>query len=566
MPDESLWATRNIAEYSYCPRLFYFMEVEGVFLPSVDTEQGLAVHRRVDRPGAAVDEGEDRPRKVRSLALTSARLQLTATLDLAAMNGRVAVPIEYRKGRPRRVSLVPPPADPDDAEQPLLSAVEPWPTDRVQVGLQAVLLEEAGYEVREAVLYYAAERRRVALPVDETLKVEALAVLEAAKVAAKGPRPPPLVNDPRCVGCSLQPLCLPDEVQAISQANEDDFSPRRIWPPRDDGIHLVTQSDGYKVGIRGLTVRVSGKEGRAVKEIPIASIETLSLLGGVQVSTQALHALADRGVPVAFLSAAGRLVAIVDPLDSVSALVRRAQALRFEDAAACLKIAQALTTAKITNQRTMLLRNHPELPDGVAAEMGSLARRVQDAASLDSVRGIEGQAAAIYFRHFGSLFRTGVGQEFRERGRQRRPPPDPVNACLSMAYSMLTHECTAALRLARLEPALGAFHVSRPGRPALSLDLMEPFRPLIADSVAVSAFNRGELTEGHFFRSASGCSLTSHGRKAFFSAYGRRMDTDVTHPVFGYRLSYRRMLTLHARLLAAWVVGDVDSLSFLTTR
>ena len=116
---------------------------------------------------------------------------------------------------------------------------------------------------------------------------------------------------------------------------------------------------------------------------------------------------------------------------------------------------------------------------------------------------------------------------------------------------MLTHECVAALRLARLEPSIGGFHVSKPGRPALALDLMEPFRPLIADSVAITCFNRGELDRGHFLRTASGCSLTSAGRRHFFNALGRRMDTEVTHPVFKYRLSYRRMIVLHARMIAA---------------
>ena len=124
----------------------------------------------------------------------------------------------------------------------------------------------------------------------------------------------------------------------------------------------------------------------------------------------------------------------------------------------------------------------------------------------------------------------------------------------------------AALRQARLEPSIGAFHVSRPGRPALALDLMEPFRPLVADSVAIAAFNRCELGEGHFMRTSAGCTLTDSGRRAFFNAWGRRMETEVTHPVFGYKLSYRRMLVLHARMIAAWLLGEVPSLAFLTTR
>jgi CRISPR-associated protein Cas1 len=164
------------------------------------------------------------------------------------------------------------------------------------------------------------------------------------------------------------------------------------------------------------------------------------------------------------------------------------------------------------------------------------------------------------------MFKTPLANEFDANGRQRRPPPDPINSVLSFAYTMLTHECVSALRLARLEPTIGAFHTSRPGRPALALDLMEPFRPLIADSIAVSSFNRGELTEGHFLRTAAGCAMTDSGRRAFFGALGRRMDTEVTHPVFGYKLSYRRMLMLHARMIAAWLLGEVPTLAFLTTR
>lgn len=166
------------------------------------------------------------------------------------------------------------------------------------------------------------------------------------------------------------------------------------------------------------------------------------------------------------------------------------------------------------------------------------------------------------------LLHDGRGHLRAERGYggRRRPPPDPINAVLSFGYSMLVHECTAACRVASLEPTLGALHATRPGRPALALDLMEPFQPLIADSVAVSAFNRGELTEGHFLDTAAGCALTDSGRKGFCSAYGRRMDTEVRHPAFDYRLSYRRMIMLHARLVAAWLLGEIPALAFLTTR
>lgn len=596
--DELLWPARGVAEHAYCPRLFYYMTVEGIFAPSADTEQGVGVHRRVDRPSARTTEppakhrGDNReltkkleeteadpqrPRSVRSLALTSQRLCLTATLDLAEIEGTRAVPVEYRKGRPKRPDQVVEPTD-EMMEQPrLLPGPEPWPTDRVQVGLQVLLLEEAGYIVPEAFIYYAAERQRLRIEIDEALRREALAELDAARSAANGPRPPPLVNDPRCPRCSLQPICLPDEVNhqrltslTVAGAPTDEkLTPRKLWPPRDDGIHVVLQREGIRVGVRGQSVRVTDKDGELVRDFPLANLESLAVLGGVQISTQALSVFADQEVPVAFLSSAGRLVAIMDPLGPTSAAVRAAQVRVLDQPERTLDLARAVTVAKIANQRTLLMRNHADLPGRVAADLQESVAAAERAATIDELRGHEGNAAAIYFKHFAGMFKEGVREiaaRFDANGRQRRPPPDPINAVLSFGYSMLTNECTAACRLASLEPTLGALHCTRPGRPAMALDLLEPFRPLIADSVAVSAFNRGELAEGHFLDTASGCALTDAGRKAFFSVYGRRMDTEVAHPVFEYRLSYRRMLMLHARLVAAWLLGEVPTLAFLTTR
>lgn len=569
--DEYFWPARNVAEYAYCPRLFYLMEVEGVFLPNTDTEQGNAIHRRIKRPSAATKKEEefdpDRPKTVRSLTLTSKALGLTATLDLAELEGKSAVPVEYRKGRPKRTSVSPPPEDPNEADEPPLSVAEPWPTDRIQIGLQALLLEEAGYEVRECVLYYATEKYRLKIPFDDALKDAAIRTLNSAKECAQGPRPMPLINDARCVRCSLQPVCLPDEVNlGRSETPAEELTPRKIWPPRDDGIQVVVQTNGAKIGVKGMTMDVKDTEGTSIREVPLANIESLSILGSAQISTQALHTFADRGIPIAYLSAAGRLVAMVDPLDSVSAEVRRAQVRKFDNLKTCLELSRILIFSKIMNQRTLLMRNNQNLPKAAAADLAEEAKRAASADSLSTVRGHEGQAAAIYFQHFSGMFKGPLAAEFNAHGRQRRPPPDPINACISMAYSMLTHECTAALRLARLEPSIGAYHVSRPGRPALSLDLMEPFRPLIADSVAVSAFNRGELGDGHFLRTVAGCVLTDAGRRTFFNAYSRRMDTEITHPVFEYRLSYRRMLVLHARMIAAWLLGEISTLAFLTTR
>jgi len=510
------------------------MEVEGLYLPNADTEQGKLVHRRVHHPSMAPKEGDSESGGVvRSLTLTSRKLGLTATMDLAEISGNTAVPIEYRKGRPKKVAMAP--ENPDEPQNPdtiPLHSYEAWPTDRVQLAFHTILLKEVGYDVKKAVLYYASEKCRLEIEVDEDFISEALATLEAAKVCAEGSRPMPLLNDARCPRCSLEPICLPDEVNHQRGLKEvGNMEPRKIWPPRDDGIHVVAQTNGTRIGIRGKTMRITDKDGMIRKEVPLLTEESLSMLGSVQISTQTLHALADKCIPVAYLSSVGRMIAMIDPLDSVSADIRRAQIRKLDDFETCLKLSRVLVAAKIMNQRTLIMRNHKSLCGSALAGMKANAKKVLESESIDSIRGYEGQAAAVYFRHFGGMFDGKSALEFNANGRQRRPPPDPINAYLSLAYSMLTHECVAALRLARLEPSIGAYHVSRPGRPALALDLMEPFRPLIADSVAISAFNRGELAEGHFIRSTAGCALTDSGRRAFFKAYARRMDTQITHPV-----------------------------------
>jgi len=545
------WSARNVAEYAYCPRLFYYLQVEGLFCHNSDTETGKSIHQRVDHPTLG-DQSEwgDGHQVVRSLVLSSARLGLTATLDLADIQGHRAIPIEYRKGHPHHDGDI----------------IAPWPTDRVQVGLQRLLLEEAGYEVSEAFIYYAAEKRRIRLPYDERLKQEAMAILEQAKQCVRGPRPAPLIKDEKCKRCSLQPICLPDEIHYIQAGKSKNDLPRSIWPMRDDGLHVVSQTEGTKMGVSGGALHIKGRDGSIIKKIPLADVESVTVLGDVQLSTQAMHALAERGIPIGLFSLGGRCLAMIDPLDSVSAMVRREQVRCFDQPDRLVALAQDVTVAKIKNQRTFLMRNHPDLPLGVADEMNRMADGAKRATTLDAIRGHEGQAAAVYFKHFSGLLHRPFNEQFAAHGRKRRPCPDPVNAGLSLGYAMLSNECVGALRMARLEPSIGAFHTSRPGRPALALDLMEPFRPLIVDSLMVTLINRGELKASHFQSTASGVYLTESGRKVFFQGWGHRLSTEITHPVFGYRLSYRRMIQLHAKMVAAWVTGDIDQLSFLTTR
>lgn len=177
--------------------------------------------------------------------------------------------------------------------------------------------------------------------------------------------------------------------------------------------------------------------------------------------------------------------------------------------------------------------------------------------------GLEGAASRIYFLHFAGMIKCGddesIGPAFDFQSRNKRPPKDPVNALLSFLYAVLTKEMTVTLLSVGFDPYLGFYHRPRYGRPALALDLMEEFRPIIVDSVVVSAINNGEIKPIHFIRRGPATALIARGRKKILGAFERRMDTTVTHPLFGYKVSYRRILEVQARLLGRHLLREVPS-------
>lgn len=182
--------------------------------------------------------------------------------------------------------------------------------------------------------------------------------------------------------------------------------------------------------------------------------------------------------------------------------------------------------------------------------------------------GIEGAAANRYFQNFAALLKTDEepSMQFDFMGRNRRPPRDPINALLSFAYSMLTREWMITLSAVGLDPYRGFYHQPRFARPALALDMMEAFRPLIADSAVLMAVNNGELRPTDFVRAAGSCNLTESGRRRFIAAFERRMSQEVTHPIFKYRLSYRRLLEVQARLLIRFLTGEIQEYPNFITR
>ncbi|WP_206663624.1 CRISPR-associated endonuclease Cas4g/Cas1g [Prescottella subtropica] len=542
-----LLPARMLNEFVYCPRLFYLEWVDSRWADSEDTVQGDWTHRKVDRKAGVLPSPDDVEflGRATSVRLESSRLGLVAVVDRIEGRGGTVVPVDVKKGRPGKDG-------------------RPWPADRIQVLAQSALLRDNGYLVDEAVLYYAETHQRVSVDVDDEALDEVRQVLDEARRVAAEPRPPlPLVGSRKCPKCSLVGLCLPDETNALL-ARED--GPARTILPRDPDTRPVYVTEaGAAVGIRGGRLRVT-KDDRVLVETRLIDVSQLCVYGNVQVSSQALAELWSAGAPVLWFSYGGWLRGWAQGEMSKYVELRRRQLI--VHAQGGFDVAKQLIVGKIKNSRTLLRRNARGDVAAEVAQLGALVKGAEQAESAASLLGIEGTAARIYFSRFSSMLSTSeaMAATFDENGRRRRPAPDPVNALLGFTYALLVKDIVATCLAVGLDPYLGVYHRPRYGRPALALDLMEEFRPLIADSVVINVLNNGEISESDFTRKGDAAWLTPNGRKSVLRAYERRMDTVVTHPVFKYKISYRRVLDVQARILAGVMIGEIDQYVPMTTR
>jgi CRISPR-associated protein Cas1 len=226
-----------------------------------------------------------------------------------------------------------------------------------------------------------------------------------------------------------------------------------------------------------------------------------------------------------------------------------------KDPARSLILARSMVSGKIKNCRTLLRRNCPEFPEEVLESLARLSMEAEKATGIDSLLGIEGAAAEIYFSNLGKMLKGC--RDFFFQNRNKRPPKDPVNAVLSYLYGILAKELFVTVLAVGFDPYLGFYHQPRYGRPALALDMMEEFRPVIADSVTINLFNNKELAKRDFIRTGLGVSMTPEAKRKVVAGYERRIETEITHPLFSYMVSYRRVLEMQARLLSRVLLGEL---------
>jgi CRISPR-associated protein Cas1 len=541
VPD--LVPARMVNEFCYCPRLFYLEWAQGLFEHNADTVEGAFRHRAVDRQEGRMPLPSEIAdlRRATSVTVGSVRLGAIAVIDLIAADNGSVIPVDTKKGAP------PPQAD-------------GWEPDMIQLCLQGLLLRDNGYSCEQGILYYATTRERRTIIFDEQLVTTTLHTLEQLRVVAAQPNPPPpLVDSPKCPRCSLVGICLPDETNLLSERSAQ--PPRRLVPRDDSARPLYVTEQGAYVGLHEGRIEIT-RHRELIGATRLIDVSQVNLTGNVQISTQLLRECFRREIPVAWFSYGGWFSGIAEGLPNKHVELRRRQVGIAHQAG--VPLAAAFIEGKIRNSRTLLRRNTRARHEVTLDSLKRLAEQAARAATIESLLGIEGAAARLYFRDFPTMLRKDFGFDFT--GRNRRPPKDPVNCLLSFLYGLLVKDLTAVVYTVGFDPYIGFLHRPRFGRPALALDLAEEFRPLVADSVAINVLNNRELDENDFIIRAAGVALTVDGRRSVLAAYERRLDTEIRHPVFGYKITYRRVFEVQARLLAAAVLGEVPSYTPFVTR
>ncbi len=544
-------------EIQYCERLYYIMHVQGIFEESADTVEGSAQHRRAEN---RMRKGTIAPTEMwgaapLSLHLGDDHLNIVGKLDTVALENDQWVPVEGKHS-----------SAPDGGQSFRVESYDlqgtAWPNDQIQLCAQGILLRRNGYSTDFGYLYYRGNKKKVRIDFTDDLVQLTTDYIRKAQELMSKPIPKPLKDSNKCFRCSLNYVCLPDETNYLVGASTNI---RKIVPSRADGGILYVSEPGARLGKDGESLTIRYPDDRK-EEIPIKDIVHISLMGNVQCSTQLTHTLMACGITISYLSTHGQLVGYTMPPITKNIFLRKYQFIKFQHPDIALRLSRWIIHAKIANQRTLIRRNG-KASKMLLDEMKVLRDKAIVSESIDSLRGIEGRAAKLYFQAFPTMLKIkDFDKVLLMKGRSRRPPKDPVNALLSLGYTLLSRDVMAACLSVGLDPMFGFFHSIEPGRPALALDLMEPFRPLIVDSAVLRTLNTQEICLEDFYQGQDSCQLKKNGRKKFFAAYERRMHETLTHPSFGYKISYRRTLDLEVRLLARYLEGEINEYRPVTTR
>lgn len=515
--------------FAYCPRLFYLEEVEELYTQDAAVFAGRRLHEEIDKQED--EEWED-------LYLEDEYLGLQGRVDVLRKRDGQTIPYEHKRGHCHR----------DENKQP-----QAWESDKLQILAYCCLLEAAlEIAVTEGRIRYHADNVLIHVPVDDVGRQWVReSIQQARELRQSSYRPPVTDNEYLCTRCSLAPVCLPEEARL---SHNKEWSAVRLFPKDDEREIIHILEPGTRVGRTGEQLKIC-RRNEPEQKISIQQISQVVLHSFSQLSTQALHFLTANGVGIHFISGGGRYVGSVDNRSgSIQRRIRQYTSLTQSDF--CLELARKLVICRGEGQRKFLMRgnrnpNRDSEPLGKAiAQMKAVLKGVNRVDSLESLLGIEGNLAALYFGALPNLLGQDVPQELRFVERNRRPPKDRFNCLISFGYSLLIKDVMNAILTVGLEPALGFYHQPRTQAPPLALDLMEIFRVPLVDLIVIGSINRHQWdVQADFDIRGQQVWLSDVGRRKFIELYEKRKEESWKHPVTGYSLTYRRLIELEVRLL-----------------
>lgn len=516
----------------YCERLFYLEEVEEIRVADAAVYAGRRLH---DDVAGLEDETPEK----RSVEVASDQWGLYGKVDAIRRRDGVWVAYEHKRGRCRRG---------EDKR------VLPWPSDRIQAIAYAVLLEEGqGEAVPQARIRYHADNVTAFVDIDDQARLDLqLAVQRARQLRSSTNRPPVVENERLCARCSLAPVCLPEEERLETRDRGERTAPT-LFPSNRERQTLHVVSPRSYVSRSGETLVVSTEDGK--EKVPIAQVDSVVIHGYGQMTTQAIHLCAYKGVHVQWLTAGGRFAAGTSASPGkVQQRLRQYEALGKE--ATRLRLARQLVHAKVETQLRYLLRatrgdatRRAEVQTGLGRIREAL-RKVQDAMSDASLLGLEGISAKAYFSSLPTLLSASVPESLRWSGRNRRPPRDRFNGVLSFGYALVQSVVQRSILAVGLEPAFGFYHRPRTAAPPLVLDLMELFRTPLWEMPLIASLNRGQWDPDEDFEICPDhVWLSGSGRKKAIQLFEHRLEESHKHPHTGQSLAYARMVELEVRLL-----------------
>lgn len=335
---------------------------------------------------------------------------------------------------------------------------------------------------------------------------------------------------------------------------------------------LYITEPGARIEKEYKRILVMSKDEEVLFSAPLVHVSDVVIVGSVGITTPAMVSLLGAGVSFSIVSRAGKLLGRLMPPSEGNIFLRHAQYRRSEEKSFCFEIARAIVLGKLKNERTLarrLIRANPAIPSGGSERISRSIEQAERESDLDSLRGQEGIGAKAYF----DIFRAALHNDWSFPKRSRRPPADPANALLSLGYSLLTQNMMTALEVVGLDPYDGFFHADVYGRPALALDLMEEFRSVIVDSVALTIINNRILSPGDFEppspqpspEGRGGFVLKQHALKKFLAKYNARLQTLVVHPLAGRAVTYQKCFEVQARQLRRVIEGKEKAyVPFLT--